>query len=85
MHAAELDATAPAELHALRVAWSERERRLDWRFGMLAVCVSSPHRDTTAHPSPFHPADFFPSLDDLRPEPPSDDELEAKLRAAFGV
>lgn len=75
---------SPAEVHDHREAWRERERRADWRFGMLAAAISNPYRDSARQAQPFHPADFFPSLEDMRPPPPSDEELASKIEAALG-
>lgn len=80
---------SPAEVGELREAWQDRERRLDRRFGVLAVLIGSPNRDTDAHPEPFTPATFFPSL----AEPDEKNEVDgaaadaavmAELAAAFG-
>jgi hypothetical protein len=75
---------APREVAELREAWVERERRADYRAGVIACLLANAHRDDKAKPTPFHVADFFPSLEDLRPEPPSDEELERKLVEALG-
>lgn len=83
MRSDELEGLAPGEIYELRQAWADRERRADLRAGVIAACVANPYRNTSEHPRPFHPADFFPSLEDLRPQPPSDEELDAKIEAAF--
>lgn len=41
---------------------AERERREDYRFGLIASILASAHRDSKQHPDGFMPADFFRSL-----------------------
>ena len=71
----------PADVHDLVEAWRARERMADFRAGQVCFLLAEINRDKERRPQPFSPADFFPSLEDLRPEPPSEDELEAKLDA----
>ncbi|MFN0133429.1 MAG: hypothetical protein ACKVW3_12995 [Phycisphaerales bacterium] len=62
-------------------AWREREKRKDFRAGQVCALLAEVNRDHKKKPQPFSPADFFGSLEDLRPGPPSDEELEAKFEA----
>jgi len=84
MTGAELERLGPAELRELQDAWMERERRLDWRAGVVASIMANAHRDSESCPAPFHPADFFASLDTARPEP-TEEELMLKALGAFGL
>lgn len=70
MRADELDGMSPADFGALVSEWRAEQRRLDYRAGVIAVLVRG---------GGCHPADFFPSLDVMRPPPPSEEELERKL------
>lgn len=72
---------SPAEVRDLLDAWQARERRRDFRAGQICFLLAEINRDREARPTPFCPADFFPSLEQLRPEPPSADQLEQKLEA----
>lgn len=78
---AELGAMSPAEVRELLDAWQARERRLDFRAGQVCFLLAEINRDRESRPTPFSPADFFSSLEALRPEPPSVDQLEQKLEA----
>ncbi|MCK6475321.1 MAG: hypothetical protein L6Q35_00650 [Phycisphaerales bacterium] len=53
-------------------------RREDYRAGVLACLFANAHRDQKERPQPFRPSDFFPTLEEPRPEP-TDEELEARL------
>jgi len=81
MSGEELGRLDPGDVHKLLEAWRERERRRDVRVGQVCALLAEVNRDRERRPQPFHPADFFPSLEDLRPPPPGDEELEAKLDA----
>ena len=85
MSAAELDATPPAEVFELIEAWRRREKRADLRAGQVCAILAEVNRDSTRKATPFHPADFFPSLAEDRASV-TDDELEQKLDAlaSFG-
>lgn len=72
---------SPAEVGELLDAWRERERRLDFRAGQICFLLAEINRDRENKPTPFSPADFFPSLEHMRPEPPSADQIEQKLEA----
>lgn len=72
---------SPAEVGDLLGAWRERERRHDFRAGQICFLLAEVNRDREHKPSPFSPADFFPSLEHLRPEPPGAEMLEQKLEA----
>lgn len=71
----------PAEVRELLEAWRARERRADFRAGQVCFLLAEINRDRERRATAFSPADFFPSLEDLRPDPPSEDELEAKMEA----
>lgn len=64
----ELGPMAPREVAELHEAWEKRERRADYRAGVLAMILAETNRDREENPKPFHPADFFPSLETTRPE-----------------
>lgn len=68
MRADELDRLSLGEFALLRAAWVDEQRRQDYRAAVLAVSLRG-----------GHPADYFPSLEFLRPEPPGPAELERKL------
>ena len=72
---------SPAEVRDLLDAWEARERRPDFRAGQVCWLLAEINRDREARPVPFCPADFFPSLELLRPDPPTDDQLERKMEA----
>ena len=74
-----------AEWREREKAEQERERAKDWRIGQLCALLANVHRNHEKAPWPYHPADFFRSLEDLRPPPPSDDEMTTKLNALAGV
>jgi hypothetical protein len=72
---------SPVEVAMHVKAWTERERRLDARAGIVACVIAN--RIATGD-RPTQPADLFPSLE---PPEPTPDELEAKLdslRLTFG-
>lgn len=71
MMPAELAAMGPAELFELTEAWLNRERRADYRAGVIAASMVG-----------GSPADFFASL---QPDPLTEEELELKLEKALGV
>ncbi len=81
MCAQELGRLSPGDVRELLHAWRERERRLDFRAGQICSILAEINRDHERRSAPFSPADFFPSLEDLRPDSPGDDELERKLDA----
>lgn len=66
----------------MREAWEQRVRREDLRAGVLASLVVNMFGRGKNDP-PLHPADFFPSLDELRPPPPTLEQEEARLDALF--
>ena len=83
MRAAEFDALGLVELEALTAAWKTRIVREDLRAGVLASMIANALRgkdDIAAHP-----ADFFASLEDLRPGPLTAEQMEAKLDSVFGA
>lgn len=71
------------QLQELADAWEGEQRRADLRAAQICVVMAEAHRSKTARP--FEVWDFFPSLETLRPPPPSDEELERKMLAAFGL
>lgn len=83
MRPAEVDALEPGELPGLYGAWEDRQRRKDYRAGVVASLLANVHRESSARP--FTPASFFPSLEPWfpPPEPADQDALERKLAAAF--
>ena len=64
---ASLDSEQWAALFEMR---AEREKRQDWRFGVIAATLANCHRDSQKHPDPFEPQEFFSSLRDPEPPPP---------------
>lgn len=81
MMADEFDRLTVEELARLRAIWFEREQRLDMRAARVCWVIAESNR---TKPPAFDPADFFPSLNSLRPAPPTDEEMERKLDAVFG-
>lgn len=75
MDSAEFHACAPDQLHALYVAWKEREQRLDRRALAAALLTLNPHRAEGVEPITI--AEAFPSL--VQDEEPVD--LERKFEA----
>lgn len=71
------------ELQELADAWEDGQRRADLRAAQICVVMAEAHRAKNARP--FEVWDFFASLEVLRPPPPSDEELERKITAAFGL
>lgn len=69
MPAAELEAMRPADVAELIRAHEERERRLDYRTGILCSIIANANRDPKRCPQPFEPADFFASLESDPPDP----------------
>jgi hypothetical protein len=68
---------APLEIHDLVQAWEARERRRDHRAGQVCWLLAEINRDRDKKPQPFHVADFFASLEDLRPAPTDEEEWDA--------
>lgn len=88
----ELDRVSAGELGDVIAEWRKREEAeqdrelaMDWRFGQLCSLLANVHRNPDKAPWPYHPADFFGSLERFRPPPPTDDEMTAKLNALAGV
>lgn len=81
MHHAEFDALSLVELDALSEAWRLRVVREDYRAGVLASLVANAMKGKDDIAS--HPADFFHSLEHLRPEL-TPEQMEAKLDSVFG-
>lgn len=84
MHTAELGSMSPGDVYALREAWQRREQRADLRAGQICFLLAETNRNREKNPWPFSPADFFPSLEEFRPDPPSEADLERKLDAMAG-
>lgn len=85
---AEFDALSPATLSALRRAWAEQQKRIDFRFGVLASLTANLHRDPKRKRKPYQPADFFPSLADAptrRRQRMTNDEILAACRLMIGA
>ena len=59
------------QFHALMRRWSESVKREDYRFGLLAACLTSTKEEPTT------PETFFSSL--LEPETPATEQ--ARMRA----
>lgn len=78
MPADEFRGLTPADLDRLIEAWEARERREDYRAGVVACLIANSNRDRKETPRPFRVSDFFPRLAEPRPEP-TDEELEARL------
>lgn len=55
--------------------------RRDLRAGQICWILAEAHRSKSDRAWPFHAADFFPSLEALRPDGPSDEQMAAKLDA----
>lgn len=72
----------PAELAAIQDAWQERVKREDRRMALVTTLLANVHREDGT--PAYHPADFFPSLEDTRPEL-TEDQVEAKIAATFGA
>lgn len=85
MQPAELGVLPPAEVAALIDRWTERERRADFRIATLCVLYGEAHRDRKRHRQPFHVADFFSSLEHLRPPPPTDADIARRMDAVAEV
>lgn len=83
MHAEEFGALSPAECAEIFDAWYRREQRLDYRAGILAMLIANANRDHKVRPFPFHPADFFRSLEELRDGEEDDAAMESKIDALF--
>lgn len=71
------------ELQELADVWEDGQRRADLRAAQICVVMAEAARGKNSRP--FEVWDFFTSLEVLRPPPPSDEELERKIEAAFGV
>lgn len=68
------------EIRELREAWHEKQRRIEWRFGVLAMILIESNRDHTKPPQ-VQMSDLFPFLEDGSPDLPDEDAMEAKLEA----
>jgi hypothetical protein len=79
----EFRAMATDEILELVEKWEDREKRSDMRFGVIATIAANLMRGENQQP--YHPADFFRSLEDTRPGLPTQDELVEKIMSAFGV
>lgn len=84
MNAVELGGLGPQDVHDLIEAWNDRERRADMRAGQICSILAEINRDREARLEPFHPADFFASLEVYRPDSPPDEDLEAKIDSVMG-
>lgn len=84
MGMAELGSMSPGDVFAVRDAWARRQQREDMRAGQICFLLAETNRNREKNPWPFSPADFFPSLEQFRPGPPSDEDLERKLNALAG-
>lgn len=42
--------------------WEQRERRLDYRAGVVAAVIANANRDPKRRRKPYQPSDFFTSL-----------------------
>lgn len=69
----ELVRLSPGEVRDLYEEWRDDQRRQDYRFGVIAAAMAG-----------GSPLDYFSSLAELRPGPPSDEALEAKVDAVLG-
>lgn len=67
-------------------AWLEPfgEERSDLRMGILAALIANVNRDPDKTPV-FTPLDFMPKFDALPEEPPSREEVAAKVEAIFSA
>lgn len=84
MPAAEFESLSLADVADLYDAWEAREKRKDYRAGVIAVQISNAHRDRKVMPQPFTLAHFFPSfVEERAPETP--EEETARALAAFGL
>lgn len=81
MPAAEFEALDPEDLGELVGAWRARERRLDLRHAVLGMLVANMFRGKDSRP--VHAWDLFPSLESMRPPPPTSEELARKAEALF--
>jgi hypothetical protein len=81
MHAEEFGRLNLAELFALIEVWTKREQRQDLRAARICRVMANMHRGKNT--APFDDWDFFESLESMRPEPPTDEELEKKIEAVF--
>ncbi len=82
MKSDEFFSLTPAELHELVEEYEAGEAERDYRAALSVTILANVHRSKDALPS--HIADYFARLESLRPGPPTEDELEAKLEQAFG-
>ncbi len=85
MGADEFGRCSPAFVHALYQAWETRERRMDYRAGVIAATVANAAGAKKRGASGYGPADFFASLAEDDGEWPDQDTLERKMAAAFGA
>ena len=83
MPRAEFDSLSLPEVHLIYKAWERREARKDLRAGMIVSMIANTNRDPKTNPNAFAPWDFFPSLEDMKPPPPTPEERYEMLRAAF--
>lgn len=81
MQGGEFDRLSPAELRAMCEWWNQREMFKDHRAGVLACAIVNCQIPRDSGVEPFSPWDFFPSLERLKPQPPSAEQVYAELRA----
>jgi len=62
MGAEEFGRTSALEMGRMHAAWRLRERRMDYRAGIVVSTMLELQRDATKRGTPFTPGDVFPSL-----------------------
>lgn len=83
MRREEFDTLEPAELHELLAEFEAAEAERDYRASLAATVLMNVHRGKES--APVDVADYFPRLESLRPGPPTEAELEAKIAQALGL
>jgi len=68
----------PTDVGDLVDAWRKREERKDLRAGVVIATLVRMHTGGKAAVDPW---DFFPGI--TQPPPPTDEELERKIRAVM--
>jgi hypothetical protein len=64
-----------AEFQALETRWAERQKRDDYRAGIVAATLANIYLKRGA--APFGPGDFFPSLKEPEPELTEEQQIES--------